>query len=127
MSYVYLGSRVLKATADQTGQNAGNWTASFTPALIAVSTQIPYFEVYHISITGGQPGASLKVYVDINQWDTTLIGWQNSWDPAQPLGLQQGNYLNFFWSDAVSDNTPATCTIWLRYDPSQQLYGKAIG
>lgn len=116
MSYVPLGARTIKATADTTGQNKGNWTAAFTPAILSISTQIPFFEIFHIVITGGVPGATVTLFVDINEWDTTQIGWQNSWDPAQPLQLQQGQTLYFYWSDPTSDNTPPTVTVWMRYD-----------
>ena len=117
MSYVPLGARMVKATADTTGQNKGKWTAAFTPSVFSISTQIPFFEVFHIVITGGAVGsATVTLFVDINEWDTTQIGWQNSWDPAQPLQLQQGQTLYFYFSDPTTDNTPPTVTVWTRYD-----------
>lgn len=118
MTYIPLGARRVTAVTDMSGMNAGNWTAAFTPAVLSISTQLPYFEIFHIVITGGAPGASVIVNVDNNEWDTTLIGWQNAWDPAQPMLIQQGQTVYFLFSDAIADNLPATVTVWLRYDPN---------
>jgi hypothetical protein len=115
MTYTSLGPRTLVGTPDLTGNNAGNWTVQFSPDIIALSTQIPVFEVYHIAVKGA-PGSSFTVSVDINLWDAVPQGFLNSWDPAEPLLLTQGNTLYFYYSDPITDGTPPTVTIWLRYN-----------
>lgn len=117
-----------QGAADTTGTNTGNWTVEFTPADIAISTQIPSFEVYKMTVKGAS-GASLTVYVDLYQWDSTLLASLNSWDPAQPLLLQQGQTVYFYYSDPVTDGIIPQVTIWLRYDPAIQagLFGSSSG
>jgi hypothetical protein len=99
-----------------TSFNPGNWTISLDPSVLNVSTQIRYFEVYKM-IVHGAPGTVFDVRVDNNIWDTAVFGAQNSWDPIQPLQMQQGQTLYFLYSDPVTDNTPPIVTVWLRYDP----------
>jgi hypothetical protein len=128
VSYVGLGPRMKVGAADTTGNNKGNWTVEFTPADIAISTQIPSFEVYKMTVQGAS-GSSLTVFVDLYQWDSTLLASLNSWDPAQPLILQQGQTIYFYYSDLASDGDPPTVTIWLRYDPAIQsgIFGTSAG
>lgn len=125
MTYIPLNARSVTATPDATGFNIGNWTAAFTPAILSVSTQIPFFEIFKMVVTGGAPGTSLIVKIDNYEWDTTLIGWQNAWDPAQPMLVQQGQEVDILFNDPITDNTPATVTVWMRYDPNlaQQQQG----
>lgn len=112
-TYVPLGSRKFTGVADLTGNNGGNWTVSFTPDQLSVN--VPYFEVCHI-VVNGAAGSSFLVFIDLQQWDSNQNGFNNSWDPAVPMPLRPGNTLYFYYSDPVSDNTPPTVTIWLRYD-----------
>lgn len=122
MSYITLGSRTLKGVADNTQRNTGNWTVSFTPDIINVN--VPYFEIYKIIVTGAA-GSAFTVYVDQNQWDTSIFGQSNSWDPSQPLQLIPGNTVYFFYNDPVTDATPPTITVWLRYDTG--ITGRIVG
>lgn len=117
MSYIGLGSRWKFGAADSTGENTGNWTIAFTPADLNVN--MPYFEVYKMVISGA-PGSSMDVFVEGNQWDTTIAADLNSWDPVQPLQMRPGESLYMYWSDPVTDNTPPLATIWLRYDQDIQ-------
>lgn len=115
-NYIELGPRgPVNGAADNTGLNPGNWTIALDPAVLSVSTEIRYFEVYKM-IVHGAPGSTFNVYVDRNEWDTAVFGQQNSWDPIQPLKMQNGQTLYFMYSDPVSDGTPPTVTVWLRYD-----------
>lgn len=127
-TYVPLGSRVLTGIADTTGNNPGNWTVAFDPSTINVN--VPYFEVCHI-VVNGAAGASFDLFIDIQQWDTNQNGFKNSWDPAVPLPLRPGNFLYFYYSDDITDNTPPTVTIWLRYDQDiianrASMYGQQV-
>lgn len=118
MSYVTLGSRGPQVgQADNTGFNPGNWTVSFTPAIINV--QLSQFEIYKIVVLCSKPSrVTFNVYVDAFQWDTGVYGNQNSWDPTQPLIMRAGQTLNFLYSNPSSDGFPPTAWIWMRYDPS---------
>jgi hypothetical protein len=119
VSYIGLGSRVASqqnglVAADNTGNNPGNWTVTFSPKDINVN--VPYFEIHKIVIDG-LIGSSFTVYIDQNLWDHVAQGWQNSWDPKNPMLLIPGRYLYFYWSDPATDGHPPTVTLWLRYDP----------
>jgi hypothetical protein len=117
-TYVGLGPRVAsqsqgQVAIDNTGNNPGNWTVTYAPKDINVNA--PYFEVCHI-VVNGAAGSMFSIYIDNFQWDTNQNGFANSWDPSVPLPLRPGQSLYFYYSDPVSDNTPPSVTIWLRYD-----------
>src|SRR5215469_7239245 len=115
MAYVGLGSRTLNGAVDRTGNNTGNWTVSFSPDVFNVN--VPQFEVYKM-IVHGAANSSFTVFVDQKQWDLSIFGDANSWDPQQPLILLPGQTLYFYYSDPTTDNTPPNVTCWLRYDPA---------
>jgi hypothetical protein len=122
MPYQTLGSRAATGAADTTGQNTGNWTVQFTPQLINV--QVTEFEVYKIVVTGSAASATFNVYVDARQWDTSVYGTNNSWDPAQPLIMRFGETLYLYYSTPSSDGHTPQATIWLRHDVSlSQVFG----
>jgi hypothetical protein len=121
MGYVGLGPRRLTGVADNQGINPGNWTVSFTPAIINVN--VPYFEIYKIVVQGAA-GSTFTVFVDNNQWDTSQFGQNNSWDPSQPMQLNPGNTVYFYYNDPVTDASPPTVVIWLRYDTD--IVGKLV-
>lgn len=119
MSTVTLGARgPVKGKLDTSNHNPGNWTIAFDPSVLNVN--VPQFEVYKMVVMGAA-NTTFNVFVDFWQWDTGVYGQQNAWDPMQPLILIPGQTLYFCYSDPVSDNTPPTATIWLRYDAT--LYG----
>lgn len=119
--FIELGPRgPVKGTPDTTSFNSGNWTIVLDPSVFNVSSQIQYFEIYKM-IVHGAAGTTFDVRVDINLWDTAVYGFQNSWDPIQPLKIQQGQSLYFLYSDPVSDNNPPTVTVWLRYNTDDML------
>lgn len=113
-TYVPLGPRgPAEGVPDTTGFNSGNWTVVFDPS--TMNCNVPFFEVCHIVLEGAA-GSTFSVWVDVQQWDTNQNGFKNSWDPAVPISLKPGQYLYFYFSDPISDETPPTITIWLRYD-----------
>ena len=111
MAYTGLGWR----RAVGTSPDNVNWTVTFDPRALGVSTGIPYFEVYHTSVSS-VPGAVFSRFIEIAQWDAGIYGATNSDDPNQPMLVQPGQsiYLNFVYPAA---NTIApVVTLWLRYD-----------
>lgn len=113
-TYVTLGSRgPVTGIADQTGNNKGNWTVSFTPDILSFT--VPQAEVYKM-IVRGAANSEFDVYVESKQWDTAVYGARNSWDPTQTLILRPGETLYFYYNDPVTDNTPPVVTIWLKFD-----------
>jgi hypothetical protein len=115
VSYINYGARRVVGAADNTGNNSGNWTVEFTPAILAIN-QIP-FECYKI-IVSGAPGSTFEIFIDQNQWDNVQVGQLNSWDPNQVMLINPGQTVYFYWSDAVTDDTPPTVTMWLRGEQS---------
>lgn len=114
MAMVTLGPRgPITGVADSTGFNKGNWTIAFTPAILQVN--VPQFEVYKM-VVAGAANTTFNVFVEAKQWDVGIYGQQNSWDPMQPLIMRPGETLYFMYSDPVTDGTPPTCTVWVRYD-----------
>lgn len=123
-TYVDLGSRgPVKGAADTSGLNPGNWSITFDPATLAVS--LPQFEVYKMVVSGAA-NTTFKVYRESKQWDVGVYGTLNSWDPQQPLLMHDGETLLFAYSDPVTDGTPPSATIWLRYDQDIQANKEAV-
>lgn len=113
MAYVRLGPRPKTAAPDTTGNNAGKYTTAYTQGDLAIT--VPYFEVYQIGVTGGL-GSEFQVFINTQLWNAVPTGFQNSYDPSQPIILEPGDELFFYWNLAVSGNTPPQTTLWLRAD-----------
>jgi hypothetical protein len=79
-------------------QNSGQWTVTFDPPAIGVT--VGEFECYHIVISG-PPGSSFQIYVGSNFYDYVTPGDINSWDPHQPMLLNQGDTVYFYWLTAT--------------------------
>jgi hypothetical protein len=112
--YVSLGSAFNVASADTTGNNSGNWTNEFDPSTLP---KVSTFEMYHAVVTGVEPGAAASIWIGSRQWGFTNPVSGSEWDPAQPMLLNPGQSIFFYWSDPVSDDTPPSVTLWFRYDP----------
>lgn len=122
MSYLGLGSRVMQGALDTSGQNAGNWTIAFGPSTLNIN--VPSFECYHLVSIGAALNATFNVYVNNNLWDVSVYARQSSWDPSQPMVLQPGDTLSFYFSTVATDGFMPTITAWFRYDPAlSQVYG----
>ena len=121
MTYIGLGARTVNGAADTTGVNPGNWTIQFTPQVNNVN--VPAFELYKLVVKGAAQTATFDVYVNTNQWDTAVYATHNSWDPQQPLLLNPGDTVYFYYSSASSDGNKPQITAWFRYDPAlTQIY-----
>lgn len=114
MSYITLGSRLQQAATDSTGLNKGNFTSYFPASSLNVN--IPYFEVYSISVTGLAQVATVTVYVHGQVRSTAKLLGNSEWDPSQPMLLIPGDDLALAW-DFGAGAAP-TATVWLRYDPA---------
>lgn len=114
MSYKGLGTRgPITGAADTTGNNPGNWTVAFTTDVLACN--VPQYEIYKMVVQGA-PGTTFTVFVENKLWSVSVYGEMNEWDPNEPLILNSGQSLYFYYSDPVSDNIPPVVTLWLRYD-----------
>jgi hypothetical protein len=114
VSYIGLGYRTATGAKDTTGNNSGNWTVTFDTA--ALNVKVPYFEIYHIAVKGAA-GSTFTVYKNLGWWDSNNYGQLNGWDPNEPMQCNPSDTVYFYYSDATTDNTPPSVTIWLRYDP----------
>ena len=122
MTYVGLGARSATGIADQTGNNRGNWTVTFDP--LTINVNVAHFELYKLVVKGAANTATFDIFVNTNQWDTSVYAVHNSWDPQQPLLLNPGDVVYFYYSTASSDGNKPQITAWFRYDPAlEQIYG----
>jgi hypothetical protein len=122
--YVDLGPRgPITGVADTTTLNPGNWSVVFDESVIA--SNLPLIECYKMIVKGAQ-GTTFTVYRNNKTWDVGVYGTLNSWDPEQPLIINQGDTIVFAYSDPATDGNPPVVTIWLRYD-STLPQNKAAG
>lgn len=116
-TYIGLGSRMVAATADQTGNNPGNWTNAFSAAVLGV--HVAQYEIYRGVAEHAPPGAVAIVKAGARTMSFTAPGFGagSEWDPTQPPILVPGQDVYFYWNAAAA-GTPPVVTLWLRYDPS---------
>lgn len=76
---------------------ANFWTVAFTPAVFTIS--VP-FEVYHAAVSG-PASSNFQVFLDTTFYDYAVRGDINSWDPAQPMAIQPGQTLYYYWNTAA--------------------------
>lgn len=115
MAYNFLGRRgPVVGTPDQTGLNPGNWTIVFTPAIMFFT--VPEAYIYKLNVSGAL-GSSFSLYIENQQHDVNIYGAQNSWyDDSDSLVIRPSENLYLFYSDPVTDLTPPTAYLFLRYD-----------
>jgi|SRR5215468_9381298 len=92
------------------------WVVAFQPADFTLPQS--EIEIYHISLDG-PVGSSGLVKIGGLEWDYFLVGWSNSWDPAQVMPLRSGQHLYFCWNFAFtsppydrSANVQPRVTVW---------------
>lgn len=111
-----LGHRIATAVADTTGNNTGQWTVAFDPA--AMSIHWTMYEVYKIVININQSAGVVSFTVFIGQ--AQYEGFQSStiatWSDVQPMPVDSGETLYFYFNEPSSDGTPPTVTIWIQVD-----------
>jgi hypothetical protein len=118
VGYRRLPPKKALAVADTTGLNPGGWTIS---ADLSDVTRLTEFELYHITIDG-PVGFGAAMYVNNDKWSHTAQGWQNEWDPAQPLPVRQSDTLSLLFAAPftagpyTATNIQPSATFWFRYD-----------
>lgn len=116
--YAPIGSRIKTAAADTTGQNAGNYTASFAQA--DWSATWPAFECARIIVTNIPVMTQFTISLNAKTWDTANGGFNSltTWDATNPLLLIPGDQLDFLFSLATTTTPAPVVTMWLRVDVS---------
>lgn len=118
---------LLTAIPDTTTRNPGNWTLTANPQDLNVKVALA--EVYQITVDG-PVGFGFDLYRNTRKWNSVLQGWQNNYDPQQPLFIRQGDTLFFFWRAATTVTPAPTATIWIKYDadlPENKAYTGEAG
>ena len=95
--------------------NAGKWICEFTANDIAISE--PKFQVYHANVIGGPPGSTFQWGYNNNMWETVFPGWDNSWDPNNPMKITNGDTVFFWWNT----NAGTAATVWLYFEKETPL------
>lgn len=121
-TYRPLGSRTVTASADSTGNNSGNLTCSFPQSVLTV--KVPFFEVYHISITGVPAGAVATITINNITFAFTAPGLAGSATAGAGTDIEYeagmllgpGDEVDFLWSVSSSTTPAPVVTLWLRYD-----------
>lgn len=116
MGYLPLPPAKVTAAADTTGRNTGNLTSVFDTATLNV--RVAWYECFHIVVTSVPAGAQAMIFIGAKQWGFTFPFNGSEWDPSQPMLLQDGQEVYFFWSVAAATVPLPVVTMWLRYDPS---------
>jgi len=92
---------------------------------VCVSGQWPLltsFECYQIHLDG-PVGSSVSILINRQPWNFVLQGWQNWWDPQQPMLLATEDEIQFCWNVAATNppytasggsNVQPEVTMWLR-------------
>lgn len=116
MSKAYQGPRRAVAAVDQTGNNAGNWTAQFTPADMAIHWTM--YEVYKmiVNIADSAGVVNFTVFIGQHQYEGFQTSGTASWSDAQPMRVDGGETLYFYFTEPSSDGTPPSVTIWTQVD-----------
>lgn len=95
--------------------NHGNWIVEFRQKDIPISE--PSFQCYHINVQDGPLGGTFKVLQNNNFYDTVFPGWNTSWDPNNPMKLENGDTVSFWW-DSATGTAP---TVWLYFEKESPL------
>lgn len=112
-----LGEATVTATLGGShSNNPSKWLATFTPSVIGVS--IPVFECYRIVIKGGPAGSTFDVYIGVRLYDSVAPGDTNSWDPNQPMKLQQGDVVEFRWNTGSGSSGPQ---VWMYFQEESPI------
>lgn len=108
-----LGSRnsppAIIDNGDRNPYGNGFWSIEFDPARFGFASN--NFEVYHIALKG-PAGSSFQVFTNTTFYSTSPRGDLNEWDPNQPLFMNAGQSLFFYWNSAAAPSPMVT--VWCR-------------
>lgn len=116
MGYLPLPQATVTAAPDSTGRNTGNLTSQFDQ--VVLNSHVAWYECYHMVVTSVPAGAQATIWIGSKQWGFTFPFSGSEWDPSQPMLLQDGQEVFFFWSVAAATVPAPVVTMWLRYDPA---------
>ena len=107
------------SAADTTGANKGNLTAAFTTGILGTMPSV--YQWYHAIIdtaTGALfTPAPCRVMLNYSKPATfTYPAGGTEWDPSQPIQMQDGYELFFFWQLASNVTPVPRVTCYFRYD-----------
>ena len=117
-----LGFRFGTGISDATQQvnpylRGTGWDVIFTP--VDLNVQETEFEVFHIFLDG-PIGSAMTVLIDGKRWGSA-DGWNNEWDPSQPMIVRYGESVQFCWNTAFAagpytypQNIQPSVALWLR-------------
>ena len=106
-------TQLLSAIPDPTFRNTGNWTIVADPQ--ALNCKVGQAEVYQISING-PVGTTFKWYRNQALVNDVVQGWNNVYDPQNPIYVRPGDTFFFYWRAPTTRMPVPTAVIWLRYD-----------
>ena len=114
--YAPIGYRPRTAAADTTGQNPGNYTATFTQADWV--SNWPAFECPRIVVTNCPVLTQFTINLNGKTWDTANGGFNSltTWDAFNPMLLTPGDQVDFLFVLATSVTPAPQVTMWLRVD-----------
>lgn len=90
---------------------AGGWTVTFAPSDLGIRVAS---EVYHIAVKG-PTGSKFEVWIDTTFYDNVKRGDINSWDPNQPMPVDPGDTIFYYYNSAA--NPAPKITLYFR-EPS---------
>jgi hypothetical protein len=113
-SYRDLGpTALITATPDQTFNNTGNWTIVAGPTVL--NCYVALAEIYQIAVDG-PIGSGIVVARNTRIWNQVVQGWQNNYDPSNPLFVRPTDTIFLYWKAPIVWLPVPTATFWLRYD-----------
>ena len=135
MAYTRLGSIRMLGQSDSVYRqspllNGTGWDVIFNASTakqsaVCISGQWPLltsFECYQMHLDG-PVGGSVLVAINNQPYNFVLQGWQNWYDPQQPMLLSSGDEVEFYWTVPATNppyttsggsNVQPVVTMWLR-------------
>lgn len=88
----------------------------FDPAVM--STHYSMFEVYKMIVNVNQSAGIVPftVYIGQRQYEAYQTSVVASWSDQQPMIVDGGETIYFYFTEPTTDGTPPTVTIWCQVD-----------
>lgn len=103
------------AVADTTGNNAGNYTATFDPNLINVKWT--KFEVYKMIVVNAKASGLVgwNIFIGIHQYEGFQSQGTATWSDPTPMPVDSGENIYFYFDLAQTGVAPIV-TLWIQVD-----------